>query len=74
MHDHVNICLLDEVLDVGLDTIGVTAAAKMLKRKARDEKLALYIISHRDEIDSAFDRKMVVQLSGGFSSLRYEEE
>lgn len=73
-HDHVNICLLDEVLDVGLDTVGVQAAARMLKRKARDEKLALYIISHRDEIDSAFDRKMVVQLSGGFSSLRYEEE
>lgn len=74
MHDHVNICMLDEVLDVGLDAVGVQAAAKMLKRKARDEKLALYIISHRDEIDSAFDRKMVVQLSGGFSSLRYEEE
>lgn len=74
MHDHVNICLLDEVLDVGLDAIGVTAAAKMLKRKARDEKLALYIISHRDEIDSAFDRKMIVQMSGGFSSLQYEDE
>jgi DNA repair exonuclease SbcCD ATPase subunit len=73
MHDYVNICLLDEVLDVGLDTVGVLAAAKMLKRKARDEKLALYIISHRDEIDSAFDRKMIVQLSGGFSSVRYQE-
>lgn len=73
MHDHVNICLLDEVLDVGLDTVGVQSAARMLKRKARDEKLALYIISHRDEIDSAFDRKMIVQMSGGFSSLRHEE-
>ncbi len=73
MHDYVNICLLDEVLDVGLDTVGVLAAAKMLKRKAREEKLALYIISHRDEVDSAFDRKMIVQLSGGFSSVRYQE-
>ena len=74
MHDHVNICLLDEVLDVGLDDIGVQAAAKMLKRKARDEKLALYIISHRNELNSAFDRKMIVQLSEGFSSIRYEDE
>jgi DNA repair exonuclease SbcCD ATPase subunit len=73
MHDHVNICLLDEVLDVGLDTVGVQAAARMLKRKARDEKLALYVISHRDEIDSAFDRKMIVQMSGGFSTVRHEE-
>jgi DNA repair exonuclease SbcCD ATPase subunit len=74
MHDHVNICLLDEVLDVGLDDISVQAAAKMLKHKAREEKLALYIISHRNELNSAFDRKMIVQLSGGFSSLRYEDE
>jgi DNA repair exonuclease SbcCD ATPase subunit len=73
MHDHINICMLDEVLDVGLDTIGVQAAAKMLKRKAREEKLALFIISHRDEIDSAFDRRMIVQMSGGFSSVKYEE-
>lgn len=73
MHDHVNICLLDEVLDVGLDTVGVHAAAKLLKRKSREEKLALYIISHRDEIDSAFDRKLIVQMSSGFSSLRYED-
>lgn len=73
MHEFVNICMLDEVLDVGLDAVGVQAAARMLKRKARDEKLALYIISHRDEIDSAFDRKMIVQMSGGFSSIRYED-
>lgn len=73
IHDKINICLLDEVLDVGLDTIGVQAAARMLKRKARDEKMALFIISHRDEIDSAFDRKMIVQLSKGFSNIIYEE-
>lgn len=69
MHDHINVCMLDEVLDVGLDGIGVTMAARMLKRKARDEKLSLYIISHRDEIDSAFDHKLSVQYSGGFSSV-----
>ncbi len=73
MHDSVNICMLDEVLDVGLDAVGVQAAARMLKRKARDEKIALYIISHKDEIDNAFDRRMIVQMSGGFSSIRYED-
>lgn len=73
MHQFVNICMLDEVLDHGLDAIGVQAAAKMIKRKAREEKLALYIISHKGEIDNAFDKKMVVELSGGFSSIRYED-
>lgn len=73
MHEHLNVCMLDEVLDVGLDTVGVQAAARMLKRKARDEKISVYIISHRDEVDSAFDHKMTVQMSKGFSYIKYED-
>lgn len=69
LHNRINICMLDEVLDVGLDGPGVTAAARMLKRKARDENLSLYIISHRDEIDSAFDRVMTVQMHDSFSRI-----
>jgi DNA repair exonuclease SbcCD ATPase subunit len=74
LHEHINVCMLDEVLDVGLDAVGVQAAAKMLKQKARDENLSVYIISHRDEIDSAFDHKLTVQMSKGFSYLQFEEE
>ncbi len=67
LHEKVNVCMLDEVLDHGLDTIGVQASARLLKRKARDEGLSLYIISHRDEIDRAFDHTLTVQFSKGFS-------
>lgn len=74
MHNRVNICMLDEVLDVGLDAVGVQSAAKMIKRKARDEKLSLYIISHRDEIDSFFDKTLVVQMNKGFSYILPEED
>jgi len=70
LHTQINICLLDEVLDVGLDAVGVQSAARMLKRKARDEKLSLYIISHRDEIDSAFEKTMTVQMTKGFSYIK----
>lgn len=72
-HDSINVCMLDEVLDVGLDTVGVQNAARMLKRKARDEDLALYIISHRDEVSSIFDNIMVVQMEKGFSSIKIEK-
>lgn len=73
IHDHINVCMLDEVLDVGLDAIGVQAAARMLKHKARDEGLSMYVISHRDEIDSAFDHRMTVQMSKGFSYIKFED-
>jgi len=69
LHGTINICMLDEVLDVGLDTVGITAAARLLKKKARDEKLSLYIISHRDEIGSTFDNVLTVQLKEGFSRI-----
>lgn len=70
LHTPINVCVLDEVLDVGLDAVGVQNAAKMLKRKARSDEVSLYIISHRDEIDSAFDRNMTIQMSKGFSYVK----
>lgn len=70
LHTKINVCMFDEVLDVGLDAVGVQAAAKMLKRKSRDEKLSLYLISHRDEINAAFDNTMTVQMTKGFSYIK----
>ena len=72
LHKKINVCMFDEVLDVGLDTIGVQAAGRMLKRKARDEKVSLYIISHRDEINSAFDHSMIIDMQNGFSFIQEE--
>jgi len=70
LHTRINVCMLDEVLDVGLDAVGVQAAARMLKRKGRDEELSLFIISHRDEIENAFENTMTVQMSKGFSYIK----
>lgn len=72
-HEEINVCMLDEVLDVGLDAVGVQNAARLLKRKAWDENLSLFIISHRDEVSNIFDRRMTVQLEHGFSSVKIEE-
>ncbi len=69
----VNICILDEVLDVGLDTIGVQYAAQILERKAKDENLSMFIISHRDEINTAFDTTITIQLKKGFSYISTEK-
>lgn len=74
MHDTINICMFDEVLDVGLDAIGVQLAAKLLKKKSRDENLATFIISHRDEIHSTFDRKLNVQFTKGFSYISEQDD
>ena len=74
LHPKINICLLDEILDTALDSVGVQAAAKIIKQKAREEGLSMYVISHRDEIDSVFNNKMVIQMSGGFSNIKAKYE
>jgi len=67
--DSVNVCMLDEVLDVGLDSVGVQNAAHMLKRKAREDDLTLFIISHRDEVSGIFDKTLTVTMEKGFSNI-----
>jgi DNA repair exonuclease SbcCD ATPase subunit len=70
LHTPINICLLDESLDVGLDEVGVQSAARMLKKKSRDEELNIFIISHRDGIGGIFDRSLTVQMQKGFSFIK----
>lgn len=65
-------CMLDEVLDVGLDTLGIQAAAKMLKDRAKAEGTSLFVISHRDEVGNMFDRRITVQMSKNFSYIKEE--
>lgn len=73
LHGTVNICLLDEVLDIGLDSNGIRAAAKLLKVKAKDDDISMYIISHRDEVENMFDHNLIIQMSKGFSHIQNTE-
>lgn len=68
-HQKINIQLYDEVLDIGLDSHGIAAASKLLKQKARDDGLSMFIISHRDEVQSVFEKTLVVKQIDGFSQL-----
>lgn len=73
LHSTINIQLFDEVLDIGLDAVGIQLAAKLLKQKAKTEESSMYIISHRDEVGSMFDHKMIIQLIKGFSYIKQVE-
>ena len=68
MHNKINIYMLDEIIDIGLDLQGVQAVTKMLKQKAKEEHIGIWVISHRNEVDSVFNRTMVVRMQNGFSS------
>ena len=74
LHGQINICLLDEVLDVHLDAEGATIAANMLMRKGKQEGLAVYVISHKEELQSMFDRTVNVKLVDDFTEISYPDK
>lgn len=67
IHQKINIQLFDEVLDIGLDAHGISAASRLLKLKARKEGLSIFVITHRDELSNAFDNQLTVRQKDGFS-------
>lgn len=67
MHTPVNVCILDEILDVGLDAPGIHAAVRILKQKSRDEGASIFLISHKEEIENMFDKKLLIQMDKRFS-------
>lgn len=70
IHTPVNVAVMDEILDVGLDDVGIQSVARVIKQKARDEQICLYVISHRSEIETAFDRTVTIQMKDGFSYIK----
>jgi DNA repair exonuclease SbcCD ATPase subunit len=68
-YQKINFCILDECLDTGLSNLGIKLAAKMIKQVAYDNDLSMYIITHRDEIKSSFEKQIKAVLKGGLTTL-----
>jgi len=73
MHGQINLCLLDEVLDSGLDEEGALAAANMLRKKGAVEGINIYVISHKPELQNQFDRNITVNLVDDFTVINFPE-
>lgn len=73
LHAKVNILFADEIDGGSIATDGIDAMTKLLKRKSRDEGMAVWIISHRPEVLGRYDRDIIVRKENGFSSIIYPE-
>jgi DNA repair exonuclease SbcCD ATPase subunit len=70
LHPSINICLLDEVLDFGLDDETVDLASKILKAKAHDEKISMFLISHRGLSKNMFNHAFMIETVKDFSVIK----
>ena len=73
LHGKVNLMFIDEIDGGSLDEIGIDAIIKMIKKKSRDDDIAIWIISHRPEMVGRFEHEITIQKENGFSSIHVNE-
>mgnify|MGYP003868452157 CR=1 FL=1 len=74
MNYPVNLMCIDELVDSGLDTVGVENAMSVLKKMCRDRQKSILLISHRDELIGRTDNVLNVTKENGFTTFDTEIE
>ena len=69
----INLLFIDEVLDQGLDQIGVENAVETLKQMSRDRGKSIFLISHRDDLAARCQHQLSVIKESNFTRFFWEE-
>ncbi|NJO58791.1 MAG: hypothetical protein HC836_10715 [Richelia sp. RM2_1_2] len=70
----INLLFIDELIDSGLDQIGVESSLTVLKSMGRDRGKDIFLISHREELLSRVSKVMLVRKENGFTSFSEDVE
>lgn len=68
LYQHVNLLFVDELVDNGLDAIGVENALSVLKQISRERNKNIFLISHKDELVGRVNNVLKVIKENGFTS------
>ena len=74
MNHPINFMAIDELVDSGMDTIGVESALGVLKKLERDRSKNILLISHRDELVGRVNNVLQVTKENGFTTFNTEVE
>lgn len=74
MNYPVNLLCIDELVDSGMDTIGVESALSILKKMERTRNKNILLISHRDELVGRVNNVLQVTKENGFTTFNVELE
>lgn len=68
LYSPINVLFVDELIDNGLDTIGVENSIALLKDMTRRRGKSIWLVSHRDELTNRVNSVLKVIKEGGFTS------
>lgn len=69
----INFMFIDELLDSGLDTAGVNASVKIIKRMSKELNRNVFLVSHREELQGRIDKIFRVIKDNGFTTFSESE-
>ena len=64
----INLLFVDELVDSGMDSIGVENSLAIMKKMARDGGKSVWLVSHRDELVGRVNNILKVTKEAGFTS------
>lgn len=74
LYQPVNVLFIDEMIDNGLDSLGVENALGLLKKMSRERNKSIWLVSHRDELAGRVENILKVVKEGGFTSYNTDIE
>ena len=68
LYTPINTLFIDELIDSGLDTMGVENSIAILKDMSRRRKKSIWLVSHREELAGRVPNVLKVIKEGGFTT------
>ena len=68
LYGPINVLLIDELIDSGMDTVGVENSMAILKEMSRRRNKSIWLISHREELAGRVPRVLKVVKEAGFTT------
>jgi len=74
LYHPINLLFIDELIDNGLDTVGVENALGLLKKMSRERHKSVWLVSHRDELAGRVENILKVVKENGFTNYNTDIE
>jgi hypothetical protein len=68
LYSSCNLVFIDELVDNGLDTVGVENAIGLMKSMSRTRSKSVFLVSHREELTSRVESILKVVKENGFTT------
>jgi DNA repair exonuclease SbcCD ATPase subunit len=74
LYQAINLLFIDELVDSGMDASGVESSIAVLKKMTRERNKNVFLISHRDDLQSRVNHVLKVIKENGFTSYSNDVE